>query len=107
MWIKHQLEPFEHVDLINEARSDWQPNKTGVVTKSVDILNVGIRPTKSYGFICYDEDSDTVSLIAADSIEEMAEALSIDPEMIESIWNLKVGETDRDIINSATTIRIW
>ena len=101
------LKDIVNENVINEARSDWQPNKSGVVTKGIDILNVGIRPTKSYGFICYDEDSDTVSLIAADSMEEMAEALSIDPELIENIWDLRVGGVDRDIINSATTIRIW
>lgn len=92
---------------INEARSDWKLSNSGTIAKGVDILNVDVRLNKSYGFVSYDNDSNTVSLIAADSMEEMAEALSIDTEMIEKLWDLRVGDARSDILDNSTTMRIW
>lgn len=92
---------------ITEAQSSWKPNRSGVFAKGLDLMNVDIRPDKEYGFIAWDEDSETVSLIAADSIDALADGLSVDPEQFEDIFKLKVGQVDHDIVNNTFTMRIW
>ena len=97
--------------IISEGATAWKVNAPGTTnTKGFDMMSVGIRPNKEYGFMIYDEDVEQVHLIAADSAQDMADRLRIDLEAspdIEEMFKLKVNQTYTDFMNSGLVVRIW
>lgn len=92
--------------IVNEAVSAWKLIQT-IVTKGFDMFTFQIMKCKEYGFLVYDEDSESVHLITADKPEDMADALSLEVEEVEVYFKLKVNEMERDQIEGHRIWRIW
>ena len=86
--------------------TQWKTNTEGSsYGRGADICNCEFKGSKKFGFMCYDEDTETGSLIAADSAEDIAEVLAMDVEYFESLFKLKVGEADS--MEGHHTMRVW
>lgn len=97
-------------DIINESiiteGSIWK-SFGPTLGKGFDMATLTVRPNKEFGFITYDEDGESVHLIAADSAEDMAVALNLEHEEFEEFFKLKVGQVEKNIVNNTYTLRIW
>lgn len=95
--------------MVTEASTAWRTGIEGSTnfTKGTDMLNCEFRGNKKFGFLCYNEDSETVSLVATDSAASFAEALSLeeDNKQIEEMFGLAVGGQYKDA--GEFVMRIW
>ena len=99
------LSEYLYENIVNES-SAWKAIGP-TFSKGFDMSTITVKPNKEYGFVCYNEDTESVHLIAVDSKDDIVNALSVDPDMFEEIFKLKVGQVDRDPILGSLTMRIW
>ncbi len=97
--------------IITEATTKWKIWTEGsVVTDKADSMNIDYKGNKKYGFVYFSpmlkDTGVAVTLEAFDSIEDLAEAISVEEEYIPSnILKLSVGESYTE--HKQTWLRIW
>lgn len=95
--------------MVTEASTAWRTGIEGSTnfTKGTDMLNCAFRGYKKFGFLCYNEITDTISLVATDSPASFAEALNLeeDDKQIEKMFRLAIGDQYKD--TGEFVMRIW
>lgn len=95
------------LDIINEAanKSKWETGIEGSTSEGADMLNCRFNGSKKRGFLCWNTDSETVSLVATDSAEEFADALSVSEKDVEYMFDIAKYGTFDD--GAEHILRIW
>jgi hypothetical protein len=95
------------VDRINEGvnNSKWETGIEGSTVKGADMLNCRFGGNKKRGFLCWNSGSETVSLVATDSAEEFADALSLTEKDVEYMFDIAKYGTFDD--GDEHILRIW
>ena len=94
--------------MVTEASTAWRTGIEGsTYTKGTDMLNCAFRGYKKFGFLCYNEITDTISLVATDSPASFAEALNLEEndKQIEKMFRLAIGDQYKD--TGEFVMRIW
>ena len=89
--------------------SDWEIGTQGTeINDNIDVIaiNMDEDKKKKYGFLSYNEDTDTIYLMSFDNIEDLHKAYGVDYGW-EELENVHEGEYYYDNSDGSHYFRVW